>query len=113
MSLFTKTKDRVVEQLALAYLNNQLLGPYGRATELRIDSAARQISIKAELKGETTPLEIAITGYEIRTEENRHLAVIKSLRTSRQWLTALAENHLQNVPLPLPPQIAQVLIHAL
>jgi hypothetical protein len=113
MSLFAKAKDRVVEQLALAYLNNNLLGPYGRATELRIDSTARQISICVELKGETSPVEIVITDYELRSEANRHVAVLKGVRTSRAWLTALAENRLLNVPLKLPPQVAQLLVHAL
>jgi len=113
MSIFTRTKDRVVEQLALSYLNTKLLAPYGRATEVQIDSTAKQIRIRAELNGEATPLEIEITDYTIRQEGNRYLAEIKNIRTSRAWLTTLAENRLRNVPLELPPQVGQVLIHAL
>ena len=113
MGIFTNTKDRVVEKLALAYLNNALLQPYGRATELRIDSTAKKIHITAELRGETAPLEVEITDYEIRRDGEIFLAQIKALRTSREWLTTLAVNHLQNVPLKLPAQFGGLLIHAL
>lgn len=113
MGIFTKAKDRVVEQLALTYLNAKLLAPYGRATELRIDSAAKRIFIRAELKGEPTPVEIEITDYVIRQEGDRYLAEIKAIRTSREWLTTLAENQLRNVPLKLPEQVGQILAHAL
>jgi len=113
MGILSKTKDRVVEQLALAYLNGTLLTPYGRATELRIDSAAKTIRIIAELKGEAAPVEVDITAYEIRQENEIYFAKIKGIHTSREWLTALAENHLRNVSLKLPAQVGGWLARAL
>lgn len=112
MGILTKTKDRVVEQLALAYLNTKLL-PYGHATELRIDSAAKKIFIRAEFKGEALPFEIEITHYLIRQDGENYVAEIKAIRTSREWLTVLAENHLRDVPLKLPAQVGRIFAHAL
>jgi hypothetical protein len=113
MGILSKAKDRVVEQVALAYLNSTLLPVYGRATKLAIDSAAKTIRITAELKGESVPLEIEITDYEFRQDGTDYFAKIKGIRTSREWLTALAENHLRNVSLKLPAQFGAVLARAL
>ena len=77
------------------------------------DFVAELFGITAELRGETAPLEVEITDYEIRRDGEIFLAQIKALRTSREWLTTLAVNHLQNVPLELPAQIGGLLIHAL
>jgi hypothetical protein len=113
MSIFIRTKDRVVEQVALAYLNTTLLAPYGRASELRIDSKAKRIRIHAELKGEATPLEIEITDYRIRQEGARFIVEIRGIHTSREWLTTLATNHLLNIPWELPEQAGRILARAL
>ncbi|MGC3957417.1 MAG: hypothetical protein QM813_05480 [Verrucomicrobiota bacterium] len=113
MGILSNTKDRIIEQLALAYLNSTLLTPYGRATKVRIDSTAKTINIVAELHGETTPLEVEITSYEIRQEGEDFFAEIRGIRTSREWLTALAINHLQAVAFKLPTQIGRLLARAL
>ncbi len=113
MGLFSNTKDRIVEQVALAYLNNSLLQPYGRATALHLDSTAKTIRITAELRGETTPLEVEITDYEIQREGENFVARLKGIRTSRAWLTTLATQHLLNVPLKLPPHVGGLIAQAL
>jgi hypothetical protein len=113
MGILSQAKDRVVEQLALAYLNGTLLTPYGRATELQIDSKAKTLRITAELKGEATPVEIEITAYEIHRDGEDYVAKIKGIRTSREWLTALAVNHLRNVSLKLPAHVGSWLARAL
>lgn len=113
MGILSNTKDRVVERVALAYLNGTLLTPYGRATQMRIDSTTKTISISVALKGETTPLEIEITDYQIRQEGARYFAKVKGIRTSREWLTMLAAERLCHVPVELPAQVGRLLTHAL
>lgn len=113
MGILSRTKDRVVEQMALAYLNNTLLKPYGQATRMQIDSTAKTIAIHFELKGETTPLEIEITDYQIRQDGARYFAEVKGIRTSREWLTALAADRLCNVPFELPNDVGRLLAQAL
>jgi hypothetical protein len=113
MSLFSKAKDRLVEPLALAFLNTTVLKPYGQVTSIRIDSMAKNIRARVELKGEATPIEVEITQYTIRPEGERYFAEVRGIRTSREWLTILATNHLQNVPVELPAQLGRILSHAL
>lgn len=89
MSFLSRAKDRIVEQVALAYLNNTLLLPYGRATTVHFDSTAKTITLIAELRGETVPVKIEITDYEISQDGSHYYAKVKGVRTSREWLTAL------------------------
>ncbi len=113
MGVFSNAKDRLVEQVALSYLNGTLLGPYGRATSLRLNSTAKTISIAVELKGERAPLQIEITDYEISKDGDRYFAIVKGIRTSREWLTALAKNQLPNGRFELPPEAGRLLMRAL
>ena len=113
MGFLSSAKDRVLEQVALAYLNGNLLAPYGRATSLRIDSTAKTICIEAELRGETSPVKIEASDYEIRQEGNRYFAKVKGIKTSREWLTTLAMKYLRDVPFELPAQVGGLLARAL
>jgi len=113
MRILSDAKDRVLEQMALAYLNGKLLAPYGQATSLRIDSTAKTICIEAELKGESSSLKIEITDYEIKQEGRRYVARVKGIRASREWLTVLAMKHLRNVPFELPAHVGSLLVRAL
>jgi hypothetical protein len=94
MGVFASAKDRLVESAVLSYLNATLLPPYGRAACLTIDSTARVLQMEVELKGETVPVKIEVTDYEILREDERYFAVVKAIHTSREWLTRLAEDHL-------------------
>ena len=113
MGIFSNAKDRVVERAALAYLNQSLLAPYGRATALRLDSAASTLHVEAELKGETQPVELDIMGYEITRDGERYYATIREIRTSREWLTTLAETQLRNRRFELPAEVGRKLMMAL
>jgi len=113
MGILSNAKDRLVEQMAMAYLNGSLLAPYGRATRLRIDSTAKKICIEAELKGESSPVRVEVTDYEIKQEGNRYFATVKGVGTSREWLTTLAMKHLRNVRFELPAQVGGLLAKAL
>ena len=113
MGILSNAKDRVLEQMALTYLNGNLLAPYGRATSLRIDSSAKTLCIEAELKGESIPVKIEISDYEIKEKGGRYFATVKGVRTSRAWLTTLAMKHLRNVPFELPVHVGSLLVRAL
>jgi hypothetical protein len=113
MGVFSKTKDRLLEQAALPYLNTKLLAPYGRATSLRIDSSAKTIRIEVELKGETMPVEIDIVDYDITKEGDRYFATVKEVRTSREWLTALAKTQVRKSRFELPAKAGRLLLLAL
>lgn len=110
MGLLSGAKDRVMEYAALSYLNAKLLVPYGRATSLEIDSKARTLRMNLELKGEAAAVELEITEYEIVNEEGRYFGVVKGVRTSREWLTALAQDQLCNRKFELGPKAGPLLM---
>ncbi len=109
MGFLSDSKDRVVENMVLPVLNKSLLAPYGKATALRINSTAKMVDLNLELRGETQPVQIQIKSYELLRDGETAYAVIKAIQTSRAWLTTLAEQHLVNRPLKLPPKAAKIL----
>ena len=104
MSIFANAKDRLMEQAALSYLNSKILAPFGRATSLRIDSKAKTLNIELELKGESTPVNIELMDYEILNEAGSYAILVRQVRTSREWLTALATARFCDRKLPVPEQ---------
>ena len=113
MSVLSGAKDRLLERVALAYFNGKLLAPYGRATSLRINSTTKTMNVEVELKGETVPVKIEIKDYKISNDQGRYFAEVKRFRTSREWLTALAANHLSSRRFELPSELGRLLMRTL
>jgi hypothetical protein len=113
MSLFSKTKDWIIEKAALHYVNTKLLAPYGQATTLHIDSTARNATIDVELKGETLPVRVELIGFEITQEGDRYFATAGEIRTSREWLTELARAQIGNSRFEIPADVGRKLKLAL
>lgn len=113
MSIFANAKDRLMEQAALSFLNRKILLPFGRATNLQIDSKAKQLSIELELNGESAPVRVDLADYEIQQEDDRYFIIVRKVTTSREWLTALATNQFCGRRIELPaaaaPWVAKLL----
>src|SRR4051812_38016882 len=102
MGLFSSARDRLVERVALPYLNHTLLAPYGRATRLEINSTARTLQVEVALKGETAPIQIEVFDYDLSKDGERYFAMVKRVQTSREWLTILANDQLRNGRFEVP-----------
>lgn len=113
MSLFSKTKNWIIETAALHYVNTKILAPYGQATALHIDSSVRNASIDVELKGETLPVRVELIGYEITQEGDRYFVTAGQIRTSREWLTELARAQIGNSRFEIPAEVGRKLKLAL
>ena len=85
-------KDWLIEKTAVAMLNQSVLKPYGTLARMKLDTSARSIDAELELKGETQRVRIQVNEYELLEEGDRSFFVIKSILTSREWLTALARD---------------------
>lgn len=109
MGFFSDAKDRMIESVALPMLNNAWLKPFGRATSLKIDSTNKTAEISLELNGEQTPLSIHVKDYELLNEPNGIFVVLKSVTTSREWMTAMAREYLVGRRLPVPPEHAAMI----
>ena len=102
-------KDWLVEKAGMAVLNQAVLKPYGAMTSLKLDTTARTIEAELELKGETERLRLHIQEYELRREGNRAFVVIKSIDTSREWVTTLARDFAVDRPFELPDSVKKFL----
>jgi hypothetical protein len=106
MGFFSDSKDRMIEAVALPMLNNVWLKRFGQATSLKLDSTKKSAEIVLELKGEHTPLTIHVQEYEVLREPNGTFVVIKSVTTSREWMTGMAREYLVGRRLAVPPEAA-------
>jgi hypothetical protein len=102
MSMFANAKDRMMEQGALAYINGQLLAPYGQATKLRLNSQEKTMAVELVLKGESSPLTLEIAGFDFSEEAGKYYIFVRDARTSREWLTALAATHFCGRKIEIP-----------
>lgn len=113
MGFFSNSKDRVIEKMVLPVLNTSVLQPYGRASNLRLDSTAKSVELDLDLNGEAAPLKIQIGKYEMIQEGDESFVIIREFTASRAWLTVLAAEHLLHRRLPLPPKAAAMLLRFL
>ena len=79
-----------------------LLKNYGQVKTLNIDAKRKTIVLEIALKGENEPTRISIEAYELLRAENRASIVFKEVTTSKEWLTALLNDHLVDREIQLP-----------
>lgn len=109
MGFFSDSKDRMIEAVALPMLNNVWLKPFGHATSLKLNSSNKSAEILLELKGEQTPLNIHVQDYEVLQEPEGTFVVVKSVTTSREWMTAMAREYVVGRKLAVPAEAAGIL----
>ena len=100
-------KDWLTEKAARAALNQTLLAPYGELTALRLNSSERSADAEILLKGETSPINVRVSEYELSREGQRVFITVRRLTTSREWLTNLARRFLVGKRIELPPAAAK------
>jgi hypothetical protein len=108
MGFLSSSKDRLVESMAPGLLNKSLFKPYGRVVELKLNSRDKALELTLELKGEQELLHINVQDYELLQEDGHYFLTIKKVSTSREWLTALAEELALGKRLKVPAEAAGV-----
>jgi|SRR5882724_2186037 len=91
----------IVERGAREWLNRKH-GAIGTVTALQIDSASHRITLDLELKGDSQPLHVVISRYELTNSEGKSLLEIKELNTSREWINVLAQAFLKGKKFEVP-----------
>ena len=79
-----------------------LLKNYGQVKTLNIDAKRKTIVLEIALKGENELTRISIERYELLRAENRASIVVKEVTTSKEWLTALLNDHLVDREIRIP-----------
>ncbi len=113
MGFFSESKDRLVSSFALPMLNNAWLKPYGQATDLKLDSTNKTVEITVTLRGESTPVRVQVADYELTQQDGKTFVVLKSVSTSREWMTELAQRYLVGKRLEVPAEAASMLARCL
>ena len=78
-------------------------------TKPQIDFDTRRAIVEFELKGETQPLLITISRYELTVADGKTFIEMHELTTSREWLTLLGQRLLKGRKFELPEAVASVL----
>ena len=106
MSLISIARDRLVERIGVPIINRSILEPYGKVTNLSVDSSAKSAEVTVELKGESEPIHVDISRYELIETNGRTILFIRAIRISREWMDNAAAEFLVNRPLKIPPDLA-------
>lgn len=92
-SLFNPAKDYLLAAAAKLWFN-QTLKRYGQMTHIRIDSQNHRIDVELELRGESSPIQLALKSYELSSEAGETFIAIGEIETSREWITQLISDYL-------------------
>ena len=106
-TLFDKIRNAGAAGLKLYF--NSAYARYATMTELKIDAEKRQIEATLMLKGEREPLHVVLKGYEVKTTAGTSTLTFRDISTSREWLTAIAEEALKDRAFPIPSVAAKAL----
>ena len=93
-NLVQKGKDLSLSK-ALMTLGEKYVDRFGKIVTLSIDSKNNDIHIKILLRGESTPVDIHVNGYNIIEEGDSHFIAAEKIHVSREWINVLAQEHIQ------------------
>jgi hypothetical protein len=93
LSMIHQGKDRLIEAAARLWLH-QTLKRYGQMTNLHIDTQNKRIDIELDLKGETSPIKVAVKSYRLDSDSGETFVELGEVETSREWMNALIEDFL-------------------
>ncbi len=97
------------EEFLRAYLQKNYIERYGGLMELHIDPEKKTISVTLLPKGETQAIEITAK-YTLRDGDDGFSVTISSVKTSREWLTLLAQDYLVPYTFDDIPRIAKAIL---
>jgi hypothetical protein len=103
-----RSKDAAVGFSAKVALNGKLRG-IGEVTELSIDTKNKRIRLQLELVGETAPIEINITRYQLRSSEHGARLTIEEATASRPWLDTTLQQFVVGETFPVPQKVEALL----
>jgi hypothetical protein len=75
---------------------------FGQMSDMSIDTARREIRLRLDLVGESTPVEIHLTNYSIQHQGERTTMTIGDATASREWITELLRQFVVGRPFVLP-----------
>lgn len=106
--VFRGIKDSALALGLKRYLNERF-GDYGEIEDCEVDTEAGQMHLRVLLRGEHKSITAAIDRYELQREGQDVYVVLKSLSSSREWLTQLLGKLLSGKRYKIPAAVAAML----
>jgi hypothetical protein len=103
-----KTKDGLVAVGAKDRFN-QLIRPYGKVLDFRLNTKERTVFASFRLKGEVETLQFCINEYRLVENKKGETFIVvngKDIETSREWLTKLIGDQLGRQKVLIPEQFS-------
>lgn len=101
-------KDSALAMGLKTYLNDRF-GDYGEIQDCEVDTEIGQLHLHVLLRGEQKPISASINRYELQREGGDVYVVLKSLSSSREWLTQLLSKLLTGKRYRVPAAVAAML----
>jgi hypothetical protein len=100
VSFISAIRDKAIQSAAKSWLQSQTKAVKD-VQHLEIDSKLKTFSLKVELAGETEPL--TVTGrYQLTEAGGKTMLAPAGIRTSREWMTILAAELVENRTFEVP-----------
>lgn len=103
-----KTKDNLVAVGAKDRFN-QMIRPYGRVLDFKLNTQARTVFASFRLKGEADAIQFWVHEYRLVENKKGETFIVvdgKDIETSREWLTKLIGDQLGRQKVLVPEQFA-------
>ena len=95
--------------MAIKKVVNMKIDKFGEVSKLEFNTDAKTIDIEVKLKGETETLKVFIDKYNIREEESKHYLVVNHIKSSKEWLTSVLEEYVNNEKFEVPSEYVKIL----
>ena len=101
-------KEGAVEAGAKAFINRKIES-FGEVTHLQIDPRGKIILLQATLKGETSPVVVKVLRYEVISAPEATYLQLGEFDASREWITAVLNQYVTGLRLPVPASVQALL----
>ena len=106
--LLNKGKDLALS-LAIKTVINKKIEKFGGISKLEFNTDNKTIDIEVQLKGETEILKVFVDQYEIKKEKSQHYLVVNHIKSSKEWLTSVLEEYVNNEKFEVPSEYVKIL----
>lgn len=80
----------------------QIIGDYGKMLEFKFDPKEKYLHANILLAGETEPIDIEITDYDLVEQGNTLTITVRQARCDREWIDIALNKMLIGKPIEVP-----------
>ena len=100
-------KDAAIA-LAVKSFFNAKYSRIGRMSDVSVDTARREVRVRLELAGESTPVDIHVMNYSVEQQGERGTVTIGDATASREWMSELLRQLVIGRTFDIPERAAAI-----